>query len=177
MRHISLTTALVLAAALPAGCDSDDDDDGAGEPGPGPNAAGSGGEAGQGGIFGLGPGGAGGAGAAISCDHVFVPNTCRGQHQVVLPTELPDGGSSTPCTVALEFTVEVPQEVYVAVDCVVIQRDDPDAAGDGEFWQYDNAEQPAAILFSDALCTRLEQDGFSRIDIMEGCTPLEVYPP
>jgi hypothetical protein len=41
----------------------------------------------------------------------------------------------------------------------------------GDAWWFDNPQAPGVIFLSDALCSRLREDGFQRIDILYACPP------
>ena len=162
MRRMSLALVLMmLAATLSAACGSDDDDVAEADAGTGGTDGGSGGQSDA--------AAAGTSAGPPPCAEIEgLPNQCP--EQVVLPNAGADGGLSTPsCVIQLEFEDFWPEQVNVAVDCELIPRCAPDYDATDECWQYDDADQPTAIVLSEALCTRITEEGFTRIDIVAGC--------
>jgi len=107
------------------------------------------------------------------------------QQQIVLPSgvDLTDpgglGGAGGAVASACEFPVLLefadpqddvfglgpsPSMVYLAVDCEWMLYVSPDQGE--ESWQYEDLEAPTTFRLSAALCSRLVQDGFVRIDAL-----------
>ena len=124
-----------------------------------------------------GAGGAAGSPGVEQCPAMLglgVPNC---PWQVVLPTAGAAGASAAPpCTIPLTVQGESPNECNVAVDCLLVPQCDLNCDAGAESWQYDNPYQPTAIVLGDPLCARITDHGFTRIDIVFGCVPLEVGP-
>ena len=163
MRRMSLALALTILAAVPTACGSDDDGADVGGAG-----AGIGGTDGGSGVQ-LDAGAAGTAAGPPPCENIEgLANQCP--HQVALPTAGAGGGLSAPsCVIQLEFEDFNPNMVNVAVDCGLIPHCASDYDATDECWQYDDPDQPTAIVLSEALCARVTDEGFTRIDIVAGC--------
>jgi hypothetical protein len=73
------------------------------------------------------------------------------------------GGPASVCEIPLAFEVSVPNACILAVDCELLPKG-PNTQG-VESWDFDDRDAPAAIVLSDALCSRLVQEGFGRIDL------------
>jgi hypothetical protein len=72
-------------------------------------------------------------------------------------------GLITSCRLVLEETPPAPNDVYVVIDGVEIER------GGADGWVYDNAVSPPAIVIQGATCDALERDGAEYINVTYGC--------
>jgi hypothetical protein len=60
-----------------------------------------------------------------------------------------------------------PNEVNVAVDCVVIPRGE--AGDEGDRWFFDNPDNPTSIIIDGDICDTIQTQGVGRIDVVLGC--------
>jgi hypothetical protein len=178
MSRISASAAIAaMIGGLPVACGSTEDDQDA--------AAVDAGTLGTGGslVGQLDAGAAGAAAALPMCDNLEGLATDQCPVQVVLPNGGAGGAAGDPgaagaagaasdalCTIPLELDELNPNQVNLAVDCEVIPYCDPDLDATIECWEYDNVASPTAIELSEALCARITEEGFTRIDIMTGCS-------
>jgi hypothetical protein len=74
----------------------------------------------------------------------------------------------------LEITQDVPNpnEVNVAVDCVVIPRGEE--AGSESRWFFDDPQDPTTIIISGPICDTIQSEGVDRIDTVYGCPTIEI---
>jgi hypothetical protein len=74
--------------------------------------------------------------------------------------------TAPPCEIWLGHGTFVENyRVKVYVDCEVVSYCDEAQ----QCWEFDEPQEPLFALFNDALCSRLEQDGYTRIDIVDDC--------
>jgi hypothetical protein len=71
------------------------------------------------------------------------------------------------CEVDVTGMVDNPNDVNVAVDCVLIPMGQ--AGGEGSRWYYDNPENPTKIIIDGDICTTIQTTGVQRIDVVLGC--------
>ena len=163
MRRMNLALALTILAAVPTAGGYDDDDDDVAD-----TNAGTGGTDGDSGAQ-SDAGTAGDSFGPPPCEEIEgLAHQCP--HQVALPTAGAGGAASTPpCVIQLEFEDFIPTMVNVAMDCELIPHCSSDYDATDECWQYDDADPPTAIVLSEALCARITEEGFTRIDIVAGC--------
>jgi len=80
------------------------------------------------------------------------------------------GGPAGVCEIPVVFEVPDPSVCLLTVDCEHILYYGPNTQVT-EWWEFDDSDSPTAIVLSDALCIRLVQDGFERIDLTVGECP------
>jgi hypothetical protein len=151
-----------LVGVLGCGDETSDDAEAGADAGTGGTDGGSGGQSDA--------GTAGDSAGPPPCDAILgLDNQCL--DQVALPTAGAGGGPSTPsCVIQLDFEDFNPNQVNVAVDCEVTPYSGGDHDATEECWQYDDVSSPSAIVLCEALCARVTEEGFTRIDIVLGCS-------
>jgi hypothetical protein len=68
------------------------------------------------------------------------------------------------CEIPVVFEVPDPNLCMLTVDCEHILYYGSNTQVT-ESWEFDDPDSPTTIVLSDALCIRLVQDGFERIDL------------
>jgi hypothetical protein len=69
------------------------------------------------------------------------------------------------CAVPLSEAPPDPDQVNVAVDCVVVTMDMADGSG----WRLDDTSSPPTLVLESEVCTEITQQGARRIDTVFGC--------
>jgi hypothetical protein len=66
----------------------------------------------------------------------------------------------------IELTEQPPKldDVNVAIDCDIVERGE-----DNENWDYDQVPNPTMIQLKGDVCTRLQNEGATRVDVVLGC--------
>jgi hypothetical protein len=69
------------------------------------------------------------------------------------------------CEVPLSEAPPDPDQVNVAVDCVVVTKDMADGSG----WRLDDTTSPPTLVLEGQICTEITEQGVERIDTVFGC--------
>ena len=69
------------------------------------------------------------------------------------------------CEVPLSEAPPDPDQVNVAVDCMVVTQDMADGSG----WRLDDTTSPPTLVLEGQICTDITQQGAERIDTVFGC--------
>ena len=76
------------------------------------------------------------------------------------------------CEVPITIDLPNPNEVNVAVDCVVIPRGEE--TGTEDRWFFDDPIAPTRIIINGPICDTIQSEGVDRIDTVYGCPTLEI---
>ncbi len=76
------------------------------------------------------------------------------------------------CEIPITVDVPNPNEVNVAVDCVVIPRGSE--AGTEDRWFFDDPLDPTMIIINGPICDTIQSEGVDRIDTVYGCPTIEI---
>lgn len=163
MRRTSLGMALTIVVGLAIGCGSD------GDRGT-PERSDAGSDTGSGGVGqdgGVARGGDGGEPFLPLCPNgdADPPSLFPCAQATVFPDPTLDAPVSPPCDIDFPFTDMNPNRVRVFVNCEEL----PYCREEDQCWQYDSEDAPTAVLFDTALCARLEEGGYTRIDVVVEC--------
>jgi hypothetical protein len=78
----------------------------------------------------------------------------------------------TDCEIEITQDIPNPNEVNVAVDCVVIPRGEE--SGTENRWFFDDPQEPTVIIISGPICDTIQSEGVDRIDTVYGCPTIEI---
>jgi hypothetical protein len=74
------------------------------------------------------------------------------------------------CEIAVEQEIPNPNQVNVAVDCIVIPMGTPEGSGDR--WYFDNPEDPTKIIIDGPICETIQTEGVERLDVLYECATI-----
>jgi hypothetical protein len=77
------------------------------------------------------------------------------------------------CRVDVSGLVQRPNEVNVAIDCVLVPRGQP--GGDADRWYFENPDDPRVIIIAGQICDRIRTQSVGRIDLVLECPTVTDY--